>query len=285
MRVDSPIIGNEEQPLEALRLNGPFSLINFIILHFGVTGFRLIINSDIPVGSGLGGSGSVAVAVIAAISSALARARKTQMLDRSAIAYLAHQLENGIQASLTGLQDQLAAVYGGVYQWTWKYSRSKQPYNRRALMKAGGMDRLASRIAVALTGEQRNSTAVSKEYIADYLAGTTREEWIRISQLSADFADALAAESWAHAADALRDEMALREHIYPYLWPDSALPLKTAARRLHCTLRTGGGNRAGCIWAFGEPEAIRLLRNEWGTANLELGVSRNGLLLTSGAAS
>src|SRR6266478_2463384 len=51
--VESSSIGREEMALESLPLTGPFALVNSIIHHFRITGFQLVLHSDVPLGSGL----------------------------------------------------------------------------------------------------------------------------------------------------------------------------------------------------------------------------------------
>jgi hypothetical protein len=150
-------------------------------------------------------------------------------------------------------------------------------------MDSRRLSRLSRRIAAAFAGEHRVSTSVSERYVADYLAGRTRQEWIRIALLATNFAEALAGQEWNRAAVALREEMTLREQICSGLWPDSTLPLRAAAESHGCVIRTAGGNKAGGVWAFGEPDAIQRLRQDWGAADLNAEVARNGLILSSGS--
>jgi D-glycero-alpha-D-manno-heptose-7-phosphate kinase len=279
--IESSSLGREEMALESLPLTGPFALVNAIVHHFGITRFQLVLHSDVPLSSGLGGSGAVAVAVITAIRAALSQGSKTRTADYFWIANMAHQLENSVLASLTGFQDQLAAVFGGVNVWTWHYSDRKRPYTRRALLRKRDLPFLSRRIAVAFTGEQRDSTQVSANYLDDYFAGKTRPEWIEISECVSAFAKALLEKDCTGAWRALDQEMRLRDQIRPGLWPESALALRSAAKRNGCTARTGGGNTAGCVWSFGEPDAITTLRKEWGRATLPAEVVSSGIEVRS----
>jgi D-glycero-alpha-D-manno-heptose-7-phosphate kinase len=279
--VESSSIGREEMAVESLPLTGPFALVNAIIHHFCITGFQLVLHSDVPLGSGLGGSGVVAVVVIAAICAALSQGTEPRMLDYFWIARLAHQLENSVAASLTGFQDQLAAVFGGVNMWTWRYSDRKRPYIRQVLLRKCDLPFLSKRIAVAFTGEQRRSTPVSAQYIRDYFAGRTRREWMEVSRWVSAFAEALKDKDCGGAWRALNEEMRIRDQMCPGLWPGSALALRATAERNGCTARTGGGNWAGCIWSFGEPEAITALREDWGKANLPAEVVSGGIEVKS----
>lgn len=275
--VDSPTLGHQELPFASLPLSGPFALLNGIIHYFGISGCRLTVDSDVPLGSGLGGSGAAAVATVAAVSKALSLSSNHTPGSKLAIALLAHEIENGVQASLTGLQDQLNAIFGGVNVWIWKYSAFKRPFLRRVLLKGSAIEDLGDRLAVAFAGDERQSGAVSSRYVADYIAGRTRQEWTRICDATRDFAGALNRKDWRCAGRALRTEMAVRDHICPDLWTPQARVLKNKAEHHGCVTRTAGGNRTGSLWAFGEPSAIRLVRKEWGSANLNASISSEGL--------
>jgi galactokinase/mevalonate kinase-like predicted kinase len=202
------------------------------------------------------------------------------MPDGFRIAQMAREAENSLPGGLTGLQDQLSAVFGGVNMWKWHYARQAQPFDRRVLLCEYDIDWLSRRIAVAFSGDLRNSSSVSMQYIEDYLAGKTCQEWIEICGMVSMFAAALQEKDGEAALKALQGEMRMRDQICADLWPASALALKAAADRFGCVTRTGGGNRAGCIWSFGEPEAIAALKKEWGNACLCAEVVSAGLELT-----
>lgn len=70
-------------------------------------GGSITIRSDMPPGSGLGGSASYGVALLAALAPDMAA-------DRHAIATLAQELETKWLGHSCGTQDQMAAAYGGV---------------------------------------------------------------------------------------------------------------------------------------------------------------------------
>jgi D-glycero-alpha-D-manno-heptose-7-phosphate kinase len=263
--IDWQGVGTEQVNAKHLPLSGPFALLNSICQHFGVSGFTLRIKSDAPVGSGLGGSGAAAVATIAALGVALKLRMPRQRLW---IAHLAQRLENAVQASLTGYQDQLSAAFGGVNIWTWRYSHFTDPYLRHKVATRCNYADLSERVAIAFTAEQRSSTPVSYAYIQDFLAGRTREHWININNCTRKFGVSLVSKDWDGATAALAREMALRDEICPHLWPESALELRHMAEKLGCAVRTAGGNRAGCIWAFGTPGAIKKLRLDWADASI-----------------
>ncbi len=76
--------------------------------RFGLENVQVELRSDAPIGSGLGGSGAVGVALVGALA---AYAEKN--LPRREIAELAHRIELEDLGILGGKQDQYAAAFGG----------------------------------------------------------------------------------------------------------------------------------------------------------------------------
>ena len=111
MCVHSSYYGVYEAPLDGgpLKLDGNMDLIKAVTNHFGVKdGFNIMIESDAPAGSGLGGSSTMMVAMISAVSKWL-----SVEMDRKEIANLAFHLEREDIGLKGGKQDQFAAAYGG----------------------------------------------------------------------------------------------------------------------------------------------------------------------------
>ena len=98
-------------PLEGTPLwDGDLSLPKVIIDHFGVwTGLSVFLASQVPPGTGLGSSSTVAVALIKAMS-VLCNAPMT----RQQIAELACEVEIEKLSMPIGKQDQYAAAFGGL---------------------------------------------------------------------------------------------------------------------------------------------------------------------------
>ncbi len=111
MTVNSEYYGRYKAPLGGgpLPLDGNMDLIKAVTNHFGVTeGFDMSIRSDVPAGSGLGGSSTMIVSMIGAIAN-------WQDVDMSKLemAALAYHLEREVIGLKGGKQDQYAAVFGG----------------------------------------------------------------------------------------------------------------------------------------------------------------------------
>lgn len=94
---------------DALSQKGPFGLIQSILHVVKPSfGFELSLNSDFPVGSGLGGSATLSAVVLGCFN----KVRKDQwnQYELAEIAFQAERLHLGVAG---GWQDQYASVFGG----------------------------------------------------------------------------------------------------------------------------------------------------------------------------
>ncbi len=93
-----------------LRADGELALLKAAARRYGVDGgFSLTARSDAPPGSGLGGSGALGVALVAALTAA--RGEQRLPAEVAAEAFALERVDAGI---LGGKQDQYAAALGGV---------------------------------------------------------------------------------------------------------------------------------------------------------------------------
>ncbi len=96
--------------LKKIEYNGVLDLLKAAIKRMNIeNGLNIFVKADAPPGCGIGTSASVAVALI----SALATYKRLKM-DQNSIAVLAHKLETEELELESGVQDQYAAVYGGI---------------------------------------------------------------------------------------------------------------------------------------------------------------------------
>jgi D-glycero-alpha-D-manno-heptose-7-phosphate kinase len=96
-------------PAKPLFWDGQLSLPRAILHHFGIErGYSIFLASEVPPGTGLGSSGSVAVALVHAL------AALTHPLSKHEVAELACAIEIEKMGMPVGKQDQYGAAFGGL---------------------------------------------------------------------------------------------------------------------------------------------------------------------------
>jgi len=172
------------------------------------------INSKSPVRSALGGSSTAIVALIKALSK-VAVSLGNKGCTKKEILHLAYHLEDGISGGNCGIQDQAAAVYGGVHQWEWRYGNRTAPLQKNSLLDGEGRKRLSKRLLVAYSGKSHTSSLTNHQWIKDFLSGKTRPGWVKANEIVRQFGEAVKAWEWNRAASLLREEMSIRREITP----------------------------------------------------------------------
>ena len=247
---------------DQLPFDSAFGLFFAAISYFGFHGLEVLISSQSPVKSALGGSSTAMVALIKALNkvSVMLGGRK---LSRRKILYLSYHLEDGISGGNCGLQDQAAAVYGGVNQWKWCYGHPTYPFERNSLLDRRGQKELSRHLLVAYSGKSHISLRTNRKWIKDFLSGETRAGWIKVNEIVHYLAEAIKVQNWKQAANLLQKEMALRREITPEAMIPITKKLIDQAGHTGCGARFAGAGAGGSIWALGRAEDIQKLRKLW----------------------
>lgn len=265
----------EEYPLETLPFDSPFGIFFAAISHFGFHGLQVYVRSDSPVKSALGGSSTALIALLRALSK-LSLALGGKKLSGTEILHIGYHLEDGVSGGNCGIQDQAAAVYGGVNRWIWRYGEPGSPFKRESLLDANGQRELSKCILVAFSGKSHASLRINRHWIRDFLSGATRQGWVGVNEVVNLLCSAIKAKDWDKAARLLRKEMSLRREITP----DALIPITETlvdqAERLGCGARFAGAGGGGSIWALGEMDRIARLRKTW---EMTLAPVRGGRIL------
>jgi len=240
----------------------PFGIFLAAVNHFGYHGLEVTIKSDSPVRSALGGSSTALVALIKALSD-LRIISGGDGLSKSQILHLGYHIEDGISGGHCGIQDQAAAVYGGVNLWTWRYSRENKPFLRETLLKGKDLKEISGSIIVAFSGQSHVAARMNRAWIGDFLSGKTRSGWINANEIVKGLAETIRNKDWRLAAGLLREEMKIRRKITP----DALIPFTSEliyrAEKTGCGARFAGAGAGGSLWAIGEPDRIRDLKDKW----------------------
>jgi len=162
----------EDYPHDHVPYHSSFGLFFAAISYFGFHGLKVHIRSDSPVKSALGGSSTALAALIKALSK-IADGVPHSKLKGHDILHLAYQLEDSVSSGKCGIQDQAAAVFGGVNQWLWHFGRRRVPYERKKLLDRKGRVALSERVIVAFSGKSHVSSRINRNWITDFLSGET----------------------------------------------------------------------------------------------------------------
>ena len=252
----------ESAPVPALPFDPPFGLFFAAVSHFGFHGLDVRIHSDSPVKSALGGSSTALIALIKALSELSLRAGGIR-LSRRRMLHLGYDLEDGISGGYCGMQDHIAAVYGGVHLWRWCYGTGGSVFERVSLLDKKGRGELSRRLLVAYSGQSHESARTNRKWVGEFLSGRSRAGWVEVNRTVQRFADAVSARRWEEAAELLREECALRRQLTPEALIPVTETLIDQAAAAGCGARFAGAGAGGSVWALGTVERVSALRHAW----------------------
>lgn len=142
-----------EPSVNGLAWNGSLALPRAALKHFRLRrGLRINFGSEVPPGTGLGSSSSLAVALVQALAAVLG-----EQLGRAEIAEIASDLEINRLGMPIGRQDQYIAAFGGLNAITFCAAGiDVTPLN----LDAGVRRRLESNLMLFFTGSSRHSSEI-----------------------------------------------------------------------------------------------------------------------------
>jgi D-glycero-alpha-D-manno-heptose-7-phosphate kinase len=264
----------------------PMGLMFAIADYFKAEGVAIHIDSASPPRSALGGSSVAAVALIAALariygpSPFFPRSRKD-------IALLANRMETLVAQSPCGIQDHLAAVYGGVNLWSWHPGFQGKEFSRNILVPKRDYPGLEKSMLLAYGGNPHESLNVNGRWVRQFLSGRVRNQWVKIVACTRGFAGALEKKDFPEACRLMNLETDIRMGLTPDVLDEVGQKLVSAARSFNCGARFAGAGGGGCVWALGGENDIKRLQPQWeailsGHENarmLEASVDHRGLLV------
>ncbi len=262
VRVSSAGFESVSFPEDTAPYNHPLGLMFAIAAYFGVSGIHIDIDSASPPRSALGGSSAAAVALVAALARLLEMAGQ-KPLTRRQVVLLAHAIEESVAGVPCGFQDQLAAAYGGINAWYWGNALNAGGFRRKVLIAKPFHKDFSRHMLLAYCGIPHESRQINRIWVDQFIAGTTRKEWISITDYTHRFSEALLERQYQRAGDIMNLETAIRRQMTPDVLDDMGANLIQAAGNQGCGGRFTGAGGGGCIWAIGETGAVDSLRNTW----------------------
>ena len=290
VRVSSRGFKSAEYSIEDAPFQHPLGLVFAVAAFFRAEGVHILIDSASPPKSALGGSSVAAVALVAAFARAQGQIQTLTPALRKKIALLAHEIEASVAGVPCGLQDQLAAAFGGVHAWYWQAGLHGAGFKRRTLLGRKALKKIGHHLLLAYCGVPHESRNINARWVGQFLKGSHRDRWQEIVSCTHRFAEAVAAEDYRAAAAAMNRETAIRRKMTPDVLDSVGRRLVDAAVRSNCGARFAGAGGGGCIWALGNLDDIDRLRGSWETILSErtdarllaVQIDAEGLCLTNG---
>lgn len=262
LKISSHGFDSIEAASDQAAFNTPLGLMFAVAAYFQADGVHVQIRSTSPPRSALGGSSVAAVALIWAFAKLNARSREI-MPERRDVAILAQAIEQSVAGVPCGMQDQLAAVYGGINAWHWRGESAKWPFKRQEVVPSQACPEVSRRIMVAYCGRPHVSKDVNATWVQQFIEGRQRTSWHQIVDYSRQFVTAFATGSYPEAVSAMNAETDLRSQLTPDVLDTVGRQLVDAARTYECGARFTGAGGGGCLWALGVPNNIERLRPIW----------------------
>ena len=205
-------------PIDVESETAPFSssmgLMMAVAAYFNADGVHIQIDSSSPPRSALGGSSVAAAALVWALSKVVADEERP-LPDPGEVARVAYAIEQSVAGVPCGLQDHLAAVYGGINGWFWESGDKGGSYERRELIAADAHPMFNKHILVAYCGVPHVSKDINGTWVRDFLAGRQRDTWRRIIVHSRQFIESISDGDYRLAVDAMNAETNLRVGMTP----------------------------------------------------------------------
>ena len=264
VKISSDGFDDSEFPLAGAPFSHPLGLMFATAAYFNAGGVHIQIESKSPPRSALGGSSSATVALVAALLSLRKKHLKADnILKRRKISLLAYKIEETVAGVPCGIQDQLAAAYGGVNAWYWQANPEKFVFSKKVAVKKYFHKKLERHLLLAYCGVPHESKDVNGQWVRQFLAGNYRRHWAEIIDCTKSFVDAIAKQDFKLTVSCMNREMDLRRKMTPEVLNEVGEALVDMAVKNDCGARFTGAGGGGCIWALGDIENIDRLKKVW----------------------
>jgi len=287
VKVSSKGFSSAEFPVGESPFDHPLGLMFAIAAYFRVDGVHIEIESASPPRSALGGSSAAAVALVGTFLKAFEKTGKKYAFSRRRIVRLAHAIEESVAGVPCGIQDQLAAAYGGVNAWYWPDGLNGRLFNKKPVVEKKVFADIEKRLLLSYCGIPHESKNINAMWVRQFLSGENRDKWVEIVECTKSFIKALAGFNFLEAAMHMNRETEIRRKMTPGVLDHMGEKLFEAALTCNCGARFTGAGGGGCVWAVGEISEIAWLKKLWAeilserkeAALLDLKIESRGLLL------
>jgi D-glycero-alpha-D-manno-heptose-7-phosphate kinase len=247
-------------------------LVARIVRHFGARGIDVTTRSDSPVGAGLGGSSTLAVAIGAALA-----AWTHREIPPEALLTMVMNVEGQVLGVPPGVQDYRPAMYGGIL--AIELGLDGTPAVPLPVDAHG----LTDRLVVAFTGASRNSGINNWDVFKGRIDGdrTVTDAFTAICQAAHDMRRAFRHRDWPEIAAALDREWTARKRLAPGVTTPAIDDLLAKARAAGAWAgKVCGAGGGGCLFVLTEPTrkaAVAAALTDAGAKVLPVAIDPDGL--------
>jgi D-glycero-alpha-D-manno-heptose-7-phosphate kinase len=264
----------EVEHWSALREHHDLRLLGLLLHFFRCEGIEVQTRSESPVGAGIAGSSAMNIAVCGALNEWTGGRRSADQIFQ-----LAMNIEAQAIDVPTGVQDYRPAYYGGI---------------SAVLLGVDGVRRvgipvqaseLQERLVLAYTNASRNSGINNWEVTKRHIDGDrqVRASFARIRDIAVAMRDALEHRDWPAVGRHIADEWENRKKLAPGVTTNEIDAMLGAAARAGATGgKVCGAGGGGCLFSFGEPQAVPGIRRalaDAGARLLDFTIEERGLIV------
>jgi D-glycero-alpha-D-manno-heptose-7-phosphate kinase len=215
---------------------------------------EVTVSSSVPPGSGLGTSASAAVAMITALQGLAG-----DLFDPATVARGAHELETFELGLQSGVQDQIAAAYGGSNLIT--IDSYPQAEVQSLNLTRATWDALARRVLTVYLGSPHRSSAVHEAVIARLRGGDGERLLSPLRTAAEEAARALLSGDLEAYGEAMISNTAAQAGLYPALVNSRAQEIIELSRRHGAAgwKVNGAGGEGGTVTIVGPDDPSALL--------------------------
>ncbi|MCI0447340.1 GHMP kinase [bacterium] len=246
-----------------LNVNGPLPLHARLIRYFAPTqGFDIETDSLAPMGSGLGGSSTLAVAICGALNEFTGK-----QLQPDNFIGIVRDIEAQVLGIPTGVQDAYAAVYGGLSGWHFDINKVQR------ITYPPSLSDLQNRMLLFFSGKPRNSGINNWEVFKSRIDGdsavqnqlqTIREESYRVHQ-------GLQNSDWDIVFQGVNQEWEARKKLAPSITTEQVEHvMRFGHERGAMAGKVCGAGGGGCLFLMMDPAHQKEIAEEAREKNLGL---------------
>jgi D-glycero-alpha-D-manno-heptose-7-phosphate kinase len=246
-----------------LNVNGPLPLHARLIRYFAPDqGFYLETESLAPMGSGLGGSSTLSVAICGALNEFTAR-----KLERQSFVGIVRDIEAQVLGIPTGVQDYYAATYGGLSGWHFGIDKVER------ITYPSSLSDLQNRILLFFSGKPRNSGINNWEVFKSRIDGdaVVQNQLKTIREQAQRLHHGLQNSDWDTVFTAVNQEWEARKKLAPSITTDQVEQvLRFGYERGVMAGKVCGAGGGGCVFLMMDPAYRHSIAEEARQNNLGL---------------